>query len=58
MSDRKECPRCREVIEIYAGMEGFIPQTAADGYQQRIIREMYEAAAGDEKAMRAEFEKV
>ena len=35
--------KLRAVREIYAGMEGFIPQTAPEGYCLRIIREMYEA---------------
>lgn len=35
--------RLHEVREIYAGMEGFIPETAPEGYQQRIIQQMYEA---------------
>lgn len=33
-----------EIVEIYANMEGFIPETAPEGYQQKIIRDMYEAA--------------
>jgi hypothetical protein len=33
-----------EIQEIYAGMDGFVPETAPEGYQQRIIRKMYEAA--------------
>jgi hypothetical protein len=34
----------REIREIYAGMDGFIPETAPEGYQQRIIKQMYDAA--------------
>ena len=44
----------REVIEIYAGMEGFVrvdenfwpiqPETAQEGYCLRIIEQMYKAA--------------
>lgn len=34
----------REIYEIYAGMEGFIPETAPGGYQQRIIKQMAEVA--------------
>jgi len=33
-----------EIAEIYAGMEGFIAETAPEGYQQRIIEQMYNAA--------------
>lgn len=40
-----ECPHCREVYEIWAGIEGFIPATAPEAYQQRIIDQMREAAA-------------
>jgi hypothetical protein len=31
----------KEIREIYAGMEGFIPETCPEGYQQRIIKQMY-----------------
>lgn len=34
----------REIIEIYAGMDGFIPETAPEGYQQRIIKQMFDIA--------------
>lgn len=30
----------REAYEVYAGSEGFIPETAAEGYQQQIIKQM------------------
>ena len=30
----------REAYEIYAGMDGFIPETAPEGYLQQIIRKM------------------
>ena len=36
--------RLREVYEIYAGMEGFIPETAPEGYCLMIINKMAEAA--------------
>src|SRR3972149_3504134 len=39
------CPNCREVYEIWAGSEGFTPQTAPEGYQQRLIEQMRDAAA-------------
>ncbi len=32
----------RNIREIYAGMEGFISETAPEGYQQQIIKQMYE----------------
>ena len=38
------CPHCREVYEIWAGIEGFEPQTAPEAYQQKIIDQMREAA--------------
>ena len=33
-----------EIREIYAGMDGFIPETYPEGYQRRIIKQMYGAA--------------
>ena len=33
-----------EIREAYAGMDGFIPETCPEGYQQRIIKQMYGAA--------------
>jgi len=38
------CEHCKEIIEIYAGMEGFIPETAPEAYQQTIIKRMYDEA--------------
>ena len=35
--------RIQAAIEVYAGMEGFIPETAAEGYCLRIIEQMNEA---------------
>ena len=35
----------REIYEVYADSEGFIPQTCAEGYQQQLIKEMSEIAA-------------
>ena len=32
----------RETYEIYAGSDGFIPETAAEAYQQRVIKQMVE----------------
>jgi hypothetical protein len=45
-----ECAHCREVFEIYAGMDGFRPETAPEGYQQRIIEQMRDAALKGLKA--------
>ena len=36
----------KKIIEIYAGMDGFIPETAPEAYQKRIIEQMYEQAVG------------
>jgi hypothetical protein len=30
----------RAAYEVYAGSDGFIPETAAEGYQQQIIKQM------------------
>jgi hypothetical protein len=30
----------RGAYEVYAGSDGFIPETAAEGYQQQIIKQM------------------
>jgi hypothetical protein len=35
----------REIYEVYAGSNGFIPETCAEGYQQQLIKEMSEIAA-------------
>ena len=35
----------REIYEVYAGSDGFIPETCAEGYQQQLIKEMAEIAA-------------
>lgn len=40
--------KIHEATEAYAGMEGFIPETAAEGYCLRIIRQMYSALIGGE----------
>jgi hypothetical protein len=32
----------REAYEVYAGSDGFIPETAAEGYQQQLIKQMVE----------------
>ena len=35
----------REIYEVYAGSEGFIPETCAESYQQQLIKEMADIAA-------------
>ena len=40
--DEKQA-RIQAALEVYAGMEGFIPETAAEGYCLRIIEQMNEA---------------
>lgn len=30
----------REAYEVYAGSDGFIPETASEGYQQQVIKQM------------------
>ena len=40
--------RIQAAIEVYAGMEGFIPETAAEGYCLRIIEQMNKALLGQE----------
>lgn len=44
--ETSECSHCREVYEIWAGSDGFVPQTAAEGYQERLILQMRDAAKG------------
>jgi hypothetical protein len=36
----------REAFEVYAGSDGFIPETCAEGYQQQIIRQMVDCISG------------
>ena len=52
------CKNCKEIIEIYAGMEGFVPETAPEAYQERIIKQMYDCAkkTNDELTITLEFE--
>ena len=38
------CKNCKEIIEIYAGMEGFIPETAPEAYLQNMLKKMYDCA--------------
>ena len=35
----------REIYEVYAGSEGFIPETCPEAYQQQLIKEMSDIAA-------------
>lgn len=42
----KAIKACNEIREIYTGMDGFIPETCPEGYQQRIIKKMYHVAVG------------
>jgi hypothetical protein len=41
----------RDAYEVYAGSDGFIPETAAEGYLQQIIKQMVDciSAALEEK---------
>jgi hypothetical protein len=34
--------KCREIIEVLVGMEGFEPETAPEAYQQRILKQIEE----------------
>jgi hypothetical protein len=33
-----------EIMEIYAGMEGFVTETAPEAYLQTILKQMYDVA--------------
>jgi len=35
----------REIYEVYAGSEGFIPETCPEAHQQQLIKEMSDIAA-------------
>jgi hypothetical protein len=37
--------KLREIIEVLAGLEGFIPETAVEGYLQRALKQIEEIAA-------------
>lgn len=43
----------REIYEVWAGSDGFIPQTASEGYQQKLIEDMVAIARGALGRMRA-----
>ena len=51
----------REAYEVYAGSDGFIPETAAEGYQQQLIKQMVDiiggALAKENTDLRAALEK-
>jgi len=40
-----------EIREIYAGMDGFVPKTAPEAYQQKIIEDMYKSAINGIKVL-------
>lgn len=42
----------REIYEVWAGSDGFIPETAPEGYQQQIIKQMVDIAAKHMKTTR------
>ena len=33
-----------EIREVYTGSDGFIPETAPEAYQQRLLKQMYDIA--------------
>jgi hypothetical protein len=35
----------RDIYEVWAGSEGFIPETAPEAYQQQLIEQMRDIAA-------------
>lgn len=46
-----------EIREVYAGMDGFVPETCPEGYQQTLLKRMYDIAAEAEaKRWKDEFE--
>jgi len=42
--EREDSDKLREIIEIYANMEGFEPQYASEAYLLKIIEDMYQVA--------------
>lgn len=38
------CPHCREILEIYAGMEGYTAHTSLEQYLHQILLNMVHAA--------------
>ena len=36
---------CKEIVEIYAGREGYVCETPLEIYQERLINQMYSFAA-------------
>ena len=46
MSERsKECYCLREIYEVWAGSEGYTPETPLEVYLDRLIRQMRDLAA-------------
>lgn len=45
MPRHRERKALQEIIEIYAGMDGFVAETAPEAYQERIIEQMYSVAS-------------
>jgi hypothetical protein len=39
--------RIHEASEVYAGMDGFTPETPQEAYRQRILQKMYDALQGE-----------
>jgi hypothetical protein len=39
-----DCPHCREIIEIYSGMDGVNPKPGVEQYLMMIIRNMAKEA--------------
>lgn len=33
-----------DIREVYAGMDGFVPETCPEGYQQTLLKRMYDIA--------------
>ena len=44
MEGKTSCNSCKEIMEIYIGMDGFIAKTALEAYQQHILKQMYDCA--------------
>lgn len=44
MTANAQCPHCREILEIYAGMEGYTARTSTEKYLHEIILNMVHAA--------------
>lgn len=44
------CDSRHEVMEIYAGMEGFIPETDPEAYALKVIEQIYKALLQDKES--------